>query len=302
MTSFHIPLALVLVMVAVLLAAGYIEQNSDVPFEIPGSTQVIVKGAGSPADLASKGVANPEKLSLPERVGRYDLVIFDIPGIQKKLEAGQDFPVRIRGKEYFANISWKDTKKNSDGIVYYAGKFPGDKFYYFHMTEGSDVILGTVTVNGERFVIGRAEKNARPEYNSSPLHYIYSMNDVGPFPTWLPSVVRHPLNFLYYLTPWGHEGGLCGGEFEVYELDYQVPHGNPIVLREKDFTDFPELGAVIRGGKNTKATCDTYNVNRYRSCVGGGNFRCNEGGLVHKYETVLFYDGKYYELRRTVIS
>jgi len=299
----RLTLSLLLLIAAVLLAAGYIEQNSDVPVEFSTNTHVIAKGAGSAADLAASGISNPEKLNLPEGVGRYDLVTFNIPAIQEKLKAGKDIPIRIRGKEYLANITHTDSKKSYDGIISYGGKFFGEKDFNLGITVGPDVIRGYVQLNGEYFWIDRAEKNARPEYNTSPLHYIYSMNDVGPFHAWIPSEIRHPLNYIYHITPFGHEGGLCGGEFEVYEVTgNQVPNGTHTILTEDDFSAFPELDSVIRGGKNTKATCSEV-MDLYPDCIGGGHFKCHEEALVGKYANkYLVYGAKYYYLQITVIS
>ncbi|WP_292346664.1 MULTISPECIES: hypothetical protein [unclassified Methanoregula] len=295
-----------LLIIAAVVTAGYIEQNSGIPYEIPGYTNVIVKGAGSPADLAAGGIRNPEKLNLPSGISRYDLVTFNIPAMQEKLKSGSFFPIRIRGKEYLVNITNSDTTKSSDGIITYAGKFADEKRYNFQITVGPDVILGYASLNGELFYIGRAEKDARPEYNSSPLHYIYSRNDIGPSHLWLPHEIRYPLAILSSLPNMLKHPGprLCGGKFEVYEIANWMPKNisTADILTEKDFSEFPELDAVMNGGKNTKATCEKYDGYMYPSCIGGGKFSCEEGRLVAKYETILFYNGKYYELRRTIIS
>jgi hypothetical protein len=290
-------LALILfVVVTLVLLAGYIERNSAVPVEFSGSTHIVAKSAGSTTDLAAMGVSNPDKLNLPEGVGRYDLVTFDIPTIQEQLKVGKEFPVRIRGKEYFATIT--NVRERKDGIIEYGGKLPGEKDHNLGITVGPDVILGYVQLNREYFWIGRAEKNARPEYNSSPIHYIYSMNDVGPFNSWLPAEIRYPLNSFYRIMPFWHEGGLCGGNFEVYL--YNTTNSTP--LTESDFSAFPELDAVIRGGKNTKATCGDYSGD-YSNCVGGGHFKCHEGSIVYQYgSTPLEYDNNVYILKVTTIS
>jgi len=316
MTSVRIVFALVLVMVAVLLAAGYIEENSVSPLAITGSTNIIVQGATSAADLETKGVSHSGELTLPKGVSRFDLVTFDIPVLREKIKLGNDFPVRIRGKEYHANITWSDLRQSKDGIISFGGKFASEKYNNIYLTVGPDVVIGYVNLNNEYLNIGRAENSARAEYNSSPLHYIYSSNDVGPFPALVPSGIRHVFNAIYRSFPFGHEGGLCGGGFEVYEFfDDRVPNGTAILLTEKDFNDFPQLGAVIRGGQRTKATCSLLS-DRYAFCIGGGAFGCREEILVGKYRDqgseglisgsgvtkYLVYNGKYYYLRITAIA
>jgi hypothetical protein len=289
---------LIILVVAMLSALVYSGLNSPLPFEIPGKTNVIVLGAPSSADLGARGISQSDELSLPTRVTKFDLVTFDIPAISEKLKSGKRFPIRIWGKEYLVNVTSVNSEKSDSGIIRYFGKFDDEKGYRFLLTVGPDLILGTVIYENETFEIGRAEKNARTGYQS-PLHFIYSSHDVVP------------------LRP-GEPWGLCGGEFEAYEFAENItPNGTRITLTEKDFVDFPELGAVIRGGKNTKATCSIHEK-RYPFCIGGGTFRCEENRILSKYadpnptsKTTIFgggitkyvsYGGKSYYVQYTLLA
>jgi hypothetical protein len=108
---------------------------------------------------------------------------------------------------------------------------------------------------------------------------------------------------------------LCGGKFEVYELeDYIRPGENVVHLTEKDFAELPELGAVMRGDKRTIATCKTSD-NILGHCIGGSNFQCGDQMTLLKYldrtenaimnlklKKFLEYDGKYYFMEITQAS
>jgi len=114
-----------------------------------------------------------------------------------------------------------------------------------------------------------------------------------------------------------YRGNLCGGGFEVYEFpEGIIPNGTSIVLTEKDFSDFPKLGAVIRGEKRTKASCSRIS-DRYPFCIGGAGFECNEESLVGNYEDhgsepgdiaglhvkkYLIYEGKSYYLKIVITA
>jgi hypothetical protein len=105
---------------------------------------------------------------------------------------------------------------------------------------------------------------------------------------------------------------LCGGKFEVYELeDYIRPGENVVHLTEQDFRDNPDLNEVMRGVKRTNATCDEYYY-MFGHCIGGSYFECGGKVRLLKYFTLnesatqkdqkfLEYGGKYYFMRITSV-
>jgi len=335
MTPFRVSLTMIFLVAAVLLAAGCVSPGQNSPshlsaanaslpeeatgilpipsppdvtpvitfnifssgtplIEIPGSTTTIISGATSVADLKTKGVSHPETLDIPAKVTRYDLVAFNIPAIRKQLESGQGLPVRIRGKDYLASVSRRNPAKTDNGIETYDGQLSPDECSDVTVFLGPDQFFGTIILKGEHFEIKRGETEMRAEY-SSPLHYIYSNHDLVPAPA-----------------------RLCGGGFEAYTFaDNVTPQGTAIVLTEKDFREFPEISAVIRGEKNMTATCDRSN-DRYPYCIGAGRFSCEEACTIGRYIDVtdwrnttrfgsgitryVTYDGKNYYLQITWVS
>jgi hypothetical protein len=105
---------------------------------------------------------------------------------------------------------------------------------------------------------------------------------------------------------------LCGGKFEVYELeDYIKPGENVVHFTEQDFRDNPDLDEVMRGVKRTNATCSEY-YDLYGHCIGGSNFECGGKVRLLKYLTMnesatqmdekfLEYGGKYYYMKITSV-
>jgi hypothetical protein len=195
----RIVVALVLVMVAVLLAAGCVSQpqtatdpagtsagHEGVLLEFPGSTTIIAQGVTSVSDLAAKGVGNPESLNIPGGINnpngikRFDLVTFNHPALNGKLKSGQRFPVRIRGTEYLANVTRMTFDKNDDGIDSYHGGLDGEKSSEILITVSSKVIMGSISVTpGETLWIEPVENRSRGEKSLYPLHMIYSSKDVA---------------------------------------------------------------------------------------------------------------------------
>ncbi|OPX62182.1 MULTISPECIES: hypothetical protein [unclassified Methanoregula] len=279
---------LVIVLFSAAMAAGC-TGDSEMPFEIPGSTSVVVAGATSVSGLGEKGVQDPESLRLLPSLRRFDLVTFDHAAINKKLESGQGLPVRIRGKEYTATMSRMNFAATDNGIYSYRGKLDGEKSSEVLFTTSSNLLTGRFTLNGETFWIEAVENRSRGRDNPAPLHVIYRSEDV---------VNRGPIK-------------LCGGGFEVYRLN-QDPQceGEVISVTEQDIANLPELGEVLRGEKESYCTNRSFRINT--TCAGGGSYHCEDGanisryaspsGYSSKFRNCLEYRGVYYILSKTWIS
>jgi hypothetical protein len=193
-------LALALVMVAVVLAAGCMSEqqiasypvqgnseHEELLLEFPGRTSIVAQGVTSVSDLTAEGVENPESLNIPggldnpNGIKRFDLVTFDHPALNENLKSGQRFPVRIRGTEYIANVTRMTFDNNDDGIDSYHGGLDGEKSSEILITVSSKVILGSISVNRtETYWIEAVENRTRGEKSVSPLHMIYSSKDIPP--------------------------------------------------------------------------------------------------------------------------
>jgi len=143
---------------------------------IGDSMDVLVAGATSVSDMRASGITAPEELNIPKGITRYDLVTFDHAALNKQVRGV--LPLQIHGKEYQAELHRMDFEQINDGIDSYEGTIAGVDGSDVLLTTGENVLVGSVTLGNETFWITPVESRARAEKEASPLHVIYSSQDI----------------------------------------------------------------------------------------------------------------------------
>lgn len=151
--------------------------DSEPALVIGDSMNILVAGAASVSDLEAAGIPEPEELKIPKGVTRYDLVTFDHAALNKQVREGV-LPLRIHGKEHRAELQRMNFEQIDDGIDSYEGTIVGVDGSDVLLTTGEDVLVGSVTLDGETFWITGVEPRSRAGQSASPLHIIYSSKNV----------------------------------------------------------------------------------------------------------------------------
>ncbi len=177
-------LACLIVATAIALGAGAqdgtgspAEDDSAPALVVGDAMTVIVAEATSLSDLAAVGIPAPEELQIPKGITRYDVVTFDHTALNSRVREGA-LLLRVRGEEYQADLERMAFDQIDDGIDSYEGTVPGVEGSDVLLTTSEDVLVGSVTLNGETFWIRTIEPRARAEGSVSSLHMIYSARNV----------------------------------------------------------------------------------------------------------------------------
>jgi len=139
-------------------------------------TNVLVLGATSASDLKYSGILDPEDLKIPEGIARYDLVTFDHTALNKEVQG--TLPIQIHGKNYNVVLNRMNFETLDDGIESYEGPIQGVEGSNVLLTTGNNVLVGSIIFDNETFWITPVEPRARAKKSQSPLHIIYSSEDV----------------------------------------------------------------------------------------------------------------------------
>jgi len=150
--------------------------NSEPALVIGDSMDVLIAGATSISDMRASGITEPEELSIPKGISRYDLVTFDHVALNKQVR--EVLPLQIHGTEYQAELHMMDFEQIDDGIDSYEGTIAGVDGSDVLLTTGENVLVGSVTLGNETFWITPVESRGRAEKEASPLHVIYSSRDI----------------------------------------------------------------------------------------------------------------------------
>jgi len=129
-------------------------------------------------DLEAHGIDRPEELWIPRGIARYDLVSFNHSILNTEIRSGEGVPVRIRGNEYSINLARMNFENISDGIDSYLGTVEEVPYSEVLFTTSQNTIHGRVTLTQETFWITPVENRTRTENSPSPLHIVYSTNDI----------------------------------------------------------------------------------------------------------------------------
>jgi hypothetical protein len=184
MRAFSLVLAVLLVSVVVVPAVSAQDAtgtpttggSSEPALVIGDSMDVLIVGATSVSDMRASGITAPEELNIPKGITRYDLVTFEHTALNKQIRGV--LPLQIHGKEYQAELHRMDFEQIDDGIDSYEGMIAGVDGSDVLLTTGENVLVGSVTLGNETFWITPVESRARAEKEASPLHVIYSSQDI----------------------------------------------------------------------------------------------------------------------------
>ena len=139
-------------------------------------TNVLINDAKTLSDLKSSGIPDPEDLSISEGIARYDLVTFDHSSLNEQMQS--TLSIQICGKDYNVILNRMNFESLDDGIDSYEGQIQGVEESAVLLTKGNNVLVGSIKLGNKTFWITPVEPRARAAKSQSPLHIIYSSDDV----------------------------------------------------------------------------------------------------------------------------
>ncbi|MCK9631711.1 MAG: hypothetical protein M0R30_08705 [Methanoregula sp.] len=282
MTLLRVTFALVLVMVAMLLATGCVDENSKLLLEIPGSTTVVVPDATSGSDLEMRGVDDPALLNLFPEISRYDVVKFDSRAILRKIQSSRTLGIRISGKEYLAELTQLTSVNTDSGFKSYSGVLQNETNSSVLITiSPTSFIVGSVTLDDDTYWIMPVDKEAFREDTSSVLHVIYNakdaidfqhpdITDIYPSEKYLHSYYRDEKTGIIRLTGpslIGMESPMIDGDHVVWSWVYNGKRG--LTLYTISTGNFTEINAEPFGLSPPKISGDYIVWADTGECVSG---------------------------------
>jgi len=118
----------------------------------------------------------------PFMIWRYEMISFNHQLLNDHIRAGNELVLRIKGKDYRANLTRMNFENIDDGIDSYSGTLDGERESSLLLTTGPRTIIGSVTLHGETFMIEPARSGPNSRNDPSPPHFIYDSRDVFPVP------------------------------------------------------------------------------------------------------------------------
>ena len=184
--------ALSLLMVMALLGAMFVpavsaEENSNSdqlnkvnnPSVIIGDyTNIYNVGVTDLSTLKASEIKNPEELTIPRSLKEYDVVSFEIPSINSEVKDTSSLPIIIDSTHYTAKLKAATFENIDDGIDSYIGYIDGISDSEILLTISDNVIVGSISLNGETYYIKPVEPRYRISKEQPVYHIIYSSKDV----------------------------------------------------------------------------------------------------------------------------
>jgi hypothetical protein len=163
---------------------GVQNNHLDIRIENKSVITFIAYDETSKANLSSYNIQKPEELQIPSNINKFDVVTFNHTLLNAYFKSGTDLTRSVGGKSYqvelipskFENIT-RSRETGTDGYYFYHGT-PLGVNSDFAFTTGKNVIIGSVSIDGETFWIIPVEPRARTEISNAPLHIIYSSRNV----------------------------------------------------------------------------------------------------------------------------
>ena len=146
--------------------------------EFEGFTRMMVSGANTKSELGDQGITEPEELTIPISVKRFDLVTFNVADLRNQIRNGS-VPLRIKGNSYDAELKRMefDIQSVDNGIYSYKGTLKGVNDSKILLTISSRVVIAEVTIGDESIWVKPVEPRRRAKEGKPGLHIVYSSKD-----------------------------------------------------------------------------------------------------------------------------
>ena len=146
--------------------------------EFEGFTRMMVSGANTKSELGDQGITEPEELTIPVSVKRFDLVTFNVADLRNQIRNGS-VPLRIKGNSYDSELKRMefDIQSVDNGIYSYKGTLKGVNDSKILLTISSRVVIAEVTIGDGSIWVKPVEPRRRAKEGKPGLHIVYSSRD-----------------------------------------------------------------------------------------------------------------------------
>lgn len=159
-----------------------IDQNSSNHMQIRSETKdityLVVKNVASKSELDSYGVQKTDELKISSQIKKYNFVTVKSKLLKEQLKAGKGITISLGGKNYSAELSRVDFAENDAGIECYDGTLREIKDSEILFTISDTVLLGSITLGNETYIIDYVPQTESGKNIQSPLQFLYNANDV----------------------------------------------------------------------------------------------------------------------------
>ena len=146
--------------------------------EFEDFTQMVISGVNTKSELGDQGIPEPEELTIPISVKRFDLVTFNVADLRNQIRNGS-VPLRIKGNSYDSELKRMefDIQSVDNGIYSYKGSLKGVNDSKILLTISSRVVIAEVTIGDESIWVKPVEPRRRAKEGKLGLHIVYSSKD-----------------------------------------------------------------------------------------------------------------------------
>nr|QNO48549.1 hypothetical protein JAJEHNPH_00008 [Methanosarcinales archaeon ANME-2c ERB4]QNO48944.1 hypothetical protein OEPDFBKK_00020 [Methanosarcinales archaeon ANME-2c ERB4] len=142
-------------------------------------TQMVIAGTNTKSELDAQGIPEPEELTIPISVKRFDLVTFNVTDLCNQIRNGS-ISLRIKGNSYDSELKRMefDIQSVDNGIYSYKGTLKGINYSKIILTISSRVVIAEVTIGDESIWVKPVEPRKRVKGGKHGLHIVYSSKDI----------------------------------------------------------------------------------------------------------------------------
>lgn len=251
-------IASVLIIAFATLVISLVAVGDDTAQE-QNSTPVYIDSMTETRDLSPE---MRDELSIPTSIRKYDVVVFDTPGIRDLLLRGKPLTIYIEGQPYTTDLQEQttDTEARSKGIHSFVGTLCGKDTSEVVLTVSDQTLLGRIRIGDIEYFI-ESTGVADTQSPDKVLHYVYSSRDVVPQgpPGQLSGL------YLFIINISSGDGEFMGIPANSTEADLGRFGWDVVRIDDTDLEDLPTVNRTIRTGeKNVEIPADELIVMRDR--------------------------------------
>lgn len=251
-------IALILIGLIATLMLSFLATVDDTTQE-QNSTLIYIDSMTETRDLSPE---MREKIRTPASVRKYDVVVFNAPGIRDLLLSGKPLTIYVEGQPCTTDLQEQttDTEARSKGIYSFVGTLRGDDTGDVVLTVSNQTLLGRIRMCGTEYFI---ESTAIPDTGSVDkiLQYTYSSRDVVPE----GSPARLSGLYLFIINISRGDGEFMGIPANSTEADLGRFGWEIVRIDDADLEDLPTVNRTIRTGElNVEIQADELIVMRDR--------------------------------------
>ena len=146
--------------------------------EFESFTRMVISGVNTKSELGAHGIPEPEELTIPISVKRFDLVTFNVTDLRNQIRNGS-VSLCIKGNSYDFELKRMefDIRSVDNGIYSYRGTLKGVNDSRIALTVSSRAVIAEVTIGDESIWVKPVEPRKRMKGGKHRLHIVYSSKD-----------------------------------------------------------------------------------------------------------------------------